>query len=1105
MGDISYDADQQRAIASDAAVVSAGAGSGKTSVLTRRYARLVIEKHIPVEGILALTFTRKAAAEMYTRIYEELRTHEADPFVRDQLSRFDRSVIATLDSFCSLVARDGCTRYGISPEFVIDETRLTELVDRQALSFAHEQADDPAMRRLVATHGFVSVWRDGFASIGRDLCDVVGARNFTESLGPQRAFVESEVERLTGAIRDAIATLVSLDPAAAKCVARAVEVAEPISRSGELTDADISALAAIKLQCGNSKKDDVAILKETVQAIREDADALLLARETVTRWHELEEATALAADFAERVVAAKRRSSLLSYHDVVALAIRILTEQTDLRDHYKRRFRAIMIDEFQDNNDEQKALLYLLAEREDHTSDGVPAPAALAPGKLFFVGDEKQSIYRFRGADVSVFRALSGELEQRSDDLTLHANYRSEPGLIRFFNALFVRVFGDATHTFDARFSPLRWRDATKGVHPRVERWELEKRERGNDEFLGDQDAQAFQIARRISSMIDDGDVLVRDGESSRPAEFGDIAILMRTTGNQIRLERMLRRFGIPHVSQAARSLFLEAPVYDMYQVLQLVIYPNDRAAYAGYLRSPLVNLSDEGLVAQLLSDQPLFDPADLLTSDDRDRLERARVRYATLVSMADRESIARLLHVIWYEWGYRYHLLRHREYLNYLEYYDLLRELALQFEDRGLASFLDEVRRHLGENNKQDELELLRPDANAVQLLTIHRSKGLEFPVVILAYGESAGRAPKVSDRPFYLSEHHGLVFNLGRLGSGAIRESAGNYFFTCESELIKAQGQAELRRLLYVAATRAESHLFLAGASDPPDASLSAIAQEAFPAAQDATTSDADAPIAISQVDWEPVRREELFAAGSGSEETPIADVARAYESLDQIDRSYPDLEVAVTTVSERAVERNVSRCPAFGVVPAPELSVDSIIEKHGLGAAFGTYCHHLIEHAEGSTLPVSLPPGLLPELPDRDLEAFVSAGSRLAAAFLASEIAASFATGIVEHEVAFTMHASALPQPIRACMDDAELLRGVIDLLVRFEDRAIVLDFKTDRELDPSHYAVQLEVYARAANTITGLSVQPMLYHLRSESTFLFDTSPDGSILEAHEYIR
>lgn len=1117
---VRLDDDQTRAIRASAAVVSAGAGSGKTSVLTQRYARLVAEDHVPVDQILALTFTRKAAGEMYERIHAELRSRDT-PFVREQLARFEQSAISTLDSFSAAIVRDGCTAYGIPPTFAIDEDAVADAAEQKALAFLLEHAETPAISHLIRLNGFQRAWKDGFASLARNWFTVADDHDHRDGLEAQRRFVEEERSGLIARIRSLASQICDLDGNGPSCIAKAIERAAPVAGAENPEHLLLEGLATVSLRCGSSKHPDVALLKELVTEVKERLKWFFVANVTLENWSLHEQTIALADQFRVLIARERRMSGILSYRDITSLALRILTEQTAIRAHYRDRFNAIMIDEFQDNNEEQKSLLYLLSARPDSSGSGIPEPEEISRGKLFFVGDEKQSIYRFRGADVSVFRTLSRELGEAAESLALGANYRSEPGLIQFFNSFFAGVFADATQEFEARFEPLRSRSATPGVVPRVELWRVEKREQADASFLADPDAEAYHLAREIRSLVQSGELMVRAADgSARPAGYADITILMRSTGNQIRLERMLRLHGVPYVSQTARSLFLEAPVNDMYQILQLVLYPNDRAAYAGYLRSPLVGLSDEGIVRQLLEDRPLFDPSHELVPEDLARLEIARERHDQLAAFADSRPIAELLQVIWYEWGYRYHLLRRSEYLTYLEYYDLFRELALQFEGRGLAAFLDEVRNHLGQNEKLNELEIIRRDEDSVTIMTIHKSKGLEFPVVFLAYGSGKGRAASASNAPYHLSKRHGLAFNTGVIAPGAVRESAANYLYQHESELEQAQDEAELKRLLYVAATRAECHLFLSGTADPPERSPLVLADPAFARALAEIPPDSDSGLPHPQIalrEFSPVPVSEAFAGTGAGRRTDIRALAQSYERAEVVERVVPSLEVAVTELNRRVAEEGGLREEGAEIALAPPHAIDALLDDERyqemrLGAALGSYCHYLIE-ASGTGRDADDPPAaLVPDLPERSRALFLAAGKEFAQTFLSSPLYATLRSEgsdtRLEYELPFTMAIEAVPAPARQVAGESLLVRGVIDLLATGGQGCRVVDFKSDRELDPSQYAVQLAIYREAARRLShggtpgDGQVEALIFHLRTGRLFLFDSSPDGSILGVHE---
>ncbi len=1102
------DPDQQAAIdAPRNVVVSAGAGSGKTSVLTRRYVRLVVDEGLRVGEILALTFTRKAAAEMYGRIYAELAARADEPFVAEQLADFDSAFIGTLDSFCGSIARNGCTRYGIPSTFTVDEELVARIAERESLAFIREYASDPTVADAIRLNGLQRLWKDGISRMLSDHCPVGDDLPLNRFLPIQRRFLEEQHGAIDTRLDHLFATVASLDRSAAKCVASVQSLVASVAHNR--TVEALARLLKIALRCGRSAHPDVAILKEVVPEIEQAAQLAIAVRSTLDSWDAAQAFVTLLEQARQNVVRAKTGGGVLSYHDVVTLAIRILSDDLELRRHYKTRFRAIMIDEFQDNNELQKDLLYLIAERADSSVPGIPGADSLDPAKLFFVGDEKQSIYRFRGADVGVFRSLSDELGGATASLVLGANYRSEPGLIAFFNRFFPIVFADAREPYEARYEPLRHRDATPGVAPTVELWRVERRERGHGDQLEDPDAQAYHIARAIRDHVENGTLAVAAGApdgspAERPAGYSDFAILMRSTGNQIRLERMLRLFGVPYVAQTARSLFLEAPINDMYQLLQLAVFPQDRVAYTAYLRGPLANLSDDAIVRLLLDESALFCEPVGLSADDSRRLAIARERYDTIVSMADRLPITDLLHQIWYRWGYRYHLLRRQEYATYLEYYDLFWELAHQFEDRGLAAFLDEVRAHLGRNEKMDELEALRDDSG-VHLMTIHRAKGLEFPIVICAYAENRGRGESLGGSPYYWSSRLGPAFNTGIVLPGAVRERPANAVYLHEQRQNELEAHAELKRLLYVAATRAESHLIFVGAAGTAVGSMLELIGPAFTAVVDDPAMPAESgALAVAVRDLPPIAAGEEYAARRSDREIDMVERARAYAALPRVCRDAAvDTVTATAANAAHAAWAHAARSPADSAVGAAcdeaPLDVDPILDRHELAAAFGSFCHALIEHAPADgyaadTAPTALAGARLPDLSRRDLELFVRDGVALANGFVRSEFTARLrGFDQIEHEVPFML----------AVDGTMTTVRGQVDLIALDSRSAVVVDFKSDRVVDPAHYAVQLDLYRRAVAALYGLPVEVALYDLRRAAALIVpDAVSDAVVIDAIE---
>jgi ATP-dependent exoDNAse (exonuclease V) beta subunit len=911
--------------------------------------------------------------------------------------------------------------------------------------------------------------------------------------------LEQEVAALTETIR-------GLDAGQATCISRAQEILRRVSITGvsaaadeathggvhatadriETATADYLAAAdmilTIQKRCGSSTRPDVLIFKTSVDDLRHSAAAVRDLLLTVRHWSEIAAANELASEFQTIVAAEKRRAARLSYHDVTRLAIAVLTHDVDLRRHYKSRFSSIMIDEFQDNNEEQRQLLYLLAERSDVCRPGIPRAEDLDAGKLFFVGDEKQSIYRFRGADVSVFRTLSEDLGNSAAVISLVNNYRSEPGLIAFFNSFFDRIFDNPDPVYEARFSPLEAGRAEPGVAATVELWRVaETGDPANS--LSHEDSEAYHVASFIRDSVRGGSLLVpsRTGSNQgpRPAGYSDFAILLRSTGNQMRFERMLRLLGVPYRSQNSNSLFLEAPLNDIYNVLQLVLYPRDRVALAAYLRSPLVGLSDPGLVRILASNAPPFGPVHGLSGEDDDRYRLAAARLEEISARADSERLTDLVYHIWYRWGYRYHLLRHTENAPYLEHFDHVYELARKHEDRGLVSFLRAIRDRSGPSTRPDELTVLGSEEPGVQIMTIHKSKGLEFPVVIVANTGNRGRTDSVSDAPFHWSRELGLVFNVAA-GDAEPRQKPVNAVYRNERERALLEQRAELRRLLYVAATRAQAHLVFSGHLRGNDQSMMNMLSGPFSAAVAQLSGRHDVEVRERELEEVPV------TAVSRHHRSPVRDMsslAAAFEGQDA-PAPHPRRVFSVTelnTAFHGLAGDQVSGQSATGRPAAGGLFIDTS-NGRGLADVFGTYVHYCVQHlgtgyvAEAFlTDPSRLPGAVRPPLAGKNLERFLAEGLALANGFLQSGFWASIRPDAgAEFEVPFLLRLSPA---------SAVRVRGKMDLVADSPDVATVVDFKTDRNLDPSHYVVQLHLYRRAAQSIFGKPSRSYLFDVRT----------------------
>lgn len=1100
------------------AVVSAGAGSGKTTVLARRYLRLIMEGKARVENILTLTFTRRAAAEMYDRIYRLLLEHRQDPLVRENLEVFDKAQISTLDSFCSRILRGHARRFGLPESFSTDEARAGGELEQTALGFLIDHSSHPFLGDLIRQNGFETLWKESLLPLARSYFSLAEEHDFPAMGEAQTRYLQQVLEEKLQAFEECRLAILALEGKGKTLERARQELAglpdwRPLCEAGAYEEI-LNGVARVRLRkpgkvgAANTPLLEFKELVPVYKGLQEELEEILL---TLRNRRGSVELLSLFSDFQQRVLDRKRRTGLVSFKDVMDMALALLKEDPILRGYYKGQFRYIMIDEFQDNNRIQKEFLYLLAEKQEASTSEpgrIPAPDELDPGKLFFVGDQKQSIYRFRGADVTVFKGLSSEIRLAGGvPLELETNYRSEPGLIEFFNRFFEPLMPAGGEAFEAEFSRLQGRTAHLKRDPllRIFYKPPDKASSVKEGFVDNETAEAVYIARFILEQT--GSLEIHRKGALRPAEFGDFALIMRSTSNQKSYETVFRRFGIPYTTRSTRTLFLEAPLYDFYSLLQLAVYPEDREALAAYLRSPFVGLDDE-LFLRIMADSegnPFLrggdEPSDpgaavpLDTAAPGDsagggKLEQARLLYLWVRERADKIPLTELLFSLWHEWGYRYHLLRRPANHGYLEYYDYLYRMAVDAERQGkpLVLFLDFLREHLGEYKRLSDLDIVQDETSGVQILNIHQSKGLEFPVVILANSGNTGR--KGSPGPHFVTEEHGLTFNFKRpkewRRSG--KSSRCNYFYSGLRREAEKREEAELKRLLYVAVTRAECHLIISGAHHERNQgqfdnllnlTLSALGWEkgADPAAS--------AQLAPLLEEIPAVSREEYRGLGSLGGAVDLEAAQRRYAGV-QVPES-PTPAWRIRSVTDRNAEGGRERADRTAVAAEegfPQRPWDALLDTEALHAPFGTLTHFLIEGTlKGAPwartgLPSRLFPDPLRELGEEPRTLLLEGAWELARNFLDSawgeRAAAAFREARGYAEWAFWLQADSSPA--------GELLRGKADLLLDEPEEVIVLDFKTDRRLDPDDYRTAMGLYRQAAAEVFGKPVRCALFPLR-----------------------
>jgi ATP-dependent exoDNAse (exonuclease V) beta subunit len=758
--------EQQAAIEARGEVfVSAGAGTGKTAVLVDRFTRAVCDDGLDVDSILVITYTRKAAGELRSRIREALVARGRPDAARE----LDGAWISTIHGFCHRLLRAYPFAAGLDPRFrELDEAQASVLRSEafdEALAEFCEAGEPDRVRLLVAYGG--SRLRGMLIGIYETLR--AAGRPLVLELG-EAAPLDERVTELREAVRcladDAEATATQRENAAA---AGALLDGRPLpDRLLDLSGFRARGERAASYEEARKRVEQAAL--DTIAA----GDRELL-QELLGRFH-------------AAYSVAKERESALDFEDLQLAARNLLDGHPEIREREQLRFRSLMVDEFQDTNRLQCDLIDLLA-------DG--------PGEreLFFVGDEFQSIYGFRHADVAVFRERR---ERAGGGLALARNYRSRPEVLAAVNFLFGEEFGD-------EFQPLaasgEFPDPVFG-HP----VELLVTDKASYADSGEhwRRGEARTIARRVRELVDEG-----------AAEPGEIVLLFAAGTDAEWYEEELRRAGLPTYRATGRGYFGQQQVVDLLAYLRLIQNRYDDRALLTVLASPLVGVSNDALVLirRAAPKRPLFTGIEMklppALGDEDARLLRAfRQRYDRLVAASARLSLEHLCERIVAEHDYDLAVLAQwdgkRRYANLRK----LARLARSYEElrgRDTEGFVRFVRQQEAVGVRELEAVAEEEGTGAVRLLTIHAAKGLEFKVVIVA---DAGR-----DRPAPAADEI-LALSDGRFGFKVADPytSKRRGAFAYEEVLAarEAEDRAERLRLYYVAMTRAIDRLIVSGALD-------------------------------------------------------------------------------------------------------------------------------------------------------------------------------------------------------------------------------------------------------------------------------------------------
>lgn len=765
-------------------LISAGAGTGKTRVLVERILHLLQTQKVSLSELLVLTFTEKAANEIKIRLSDELRKARLERCRRD----LERAAIGTFHGFASRLLKEHPVEAGVDPDFRVMEAEQADLLKEEAfrrtVKKIYEEQKDAF--DLLAVYGEEGV-KNGILKVFH------AARH--EGKAFREFFEENENRRtLLCARREA-----ALPEQAALLIRKLPEI--DASGWGKFlnlrvwewnTFLDFAAWsAAYKGKRKEGWKEWRQLLGELASLRREPLAA---------PWRERFERMALV--FEDFYISMKEEKGFLDFDDLQMRAVGLFDGRTPplqkLRERYQKKFKYILVDEFQDTNFLQVRFVELLS----------------SGSNLFLVGDYKQSIYGFRGAEPRMF--LQKERLYREgkegERIALSESFRAEPALLDFTNHFFKNLWEEDNFPFEA-MTP-KTEQVYEGSPVEILVTEMKEDE--------DKESARMREARGLAAKI-------HELRETGGVPYGSMAILFQAMTLSGIYENALKTFGIPYFIVAGRGFYEQPEIRDVLSFLSHLETPFADIPLAATLRSPFFHITDDTLFwlahdAKAKGDEaPLygalkdFGRISEIPEEQKEQLRSFLAVSAELSESKDRVPLSVLVDTMLERTGYELSVLADasggaRRYANLKKLMALIREYEMR--DRlTLASYLRTVKRLQLQEVRESEAQIaLETGTEAVRLMTVHAAKGLEFPVVFIADLGHQGTHADSKAIIAHAAEGYGL-----RVRNEANREMEAPFFYNVIDEEIKKREDEEWKRLLYVAMTRAKSRLFLSGVHAP------------------------------------------------------------------------------------------------------------------------------------------------------------------------------------------------------------------------------------------------------------------------------------------------
>ena len=1145
-------------------LVEAAAGTGKTTELIRRLVA-VVGDGADLSRVVAVTFTDKAAGELKLRLRHELdearRTSDPNGYYAAALAALEVAPIGTIHSFCGDLLREMPVEAEVDPGFVVcDQAQADALVSRAFEEWFQTTLNAPpdGVRRVLRLRSWS--WDEGpKALLRRAASTLIEHRDFDAAWVRPDFDRKQRMSEIIEPLRE-LGTLAARHPDGEDYLRKglmplhrfvnrydAQMAGKPGAEVVDRMEAELRSLRRTTVDgvkpwswTGYRNRDFGGLPRAEVLTLRTEVKTKL---DTFCRQAEADIAAALQSELApivERYVELLRLSGQLDFLDLLHRVHTMVVDDVEVRSALQRRYTHVFVDEFQDVDPLQAQLLLLLC--ADDPAESEWQNVTLAAGKFFAVGDPKQSVYRFRRADLSVYaRVRERVLSAGGEVLELSTSFRARPALQRFINEAMAPAMGMGEAAIQAKHVPLRPFRADLKTQPAVialpvARPYSDYRPTYNNWQIESELPAA--IASFVSWLLKESGWQV--GDVARPIEPRDVCLLfsrMLVWGRDATepFLEALRTRAIPHAIQAGRGFHQREEIVALHQAMRAVEWPDDALAVHAVLRGPLLAIADHELLAFRQDVGPLHPLAS--TPAQPSPIADALTMLRELHIHRNRRPIAETLNEI---------LSRTRAHAGFafwrsprqtLASVARLIDQARRFDARGASSFRAFVRwldEQSGDQYRVSTAGLADDGVDGVRVMTVHRAKGLEFPVVILC-DPTAAAAPSNPSR---------YVDPVRRVWASPLAGAAPWELEHHREEVLRADA-AERVRLMYVAATRACDVLVIPAAGDGPiDGWLQKLStplymDELSPSPDDASVEideisfDLDVSVNSAQHErispipgatipvgldtvlarhekassahamrsgfhetragvrvawWDPAALEAQPPSRAGLKRMALLGdgagqvVGQAKYDAWQQSRSHLKRVAAVPsietrTMTEIAAERSPSGM-AINIIRTGAWSAD-----RPTGARFGTLVHALLAEVPWGADEVAIEQiarlhARLLGAPDDEREAAKNAVHEALSHPLLQRAAEAEQRGQPQQYQCFREY------PVVGPDEHGEMREGVIDLLIAEADGAhrrwLVVDYKTDLgDGVPEEYLTQIELYAQAVEDATGEDADGLLF--------------------------